>query len=61
MARQQLVEIAKAIAADASMIILDEPTTALGIDEIAQLHAFLRRLRDQGRSDPLHLATASTR
>ena len=49
-ARQQLVEIAKAIAADASMIILDEPTTALGIAEVAQLHALLRRLRAQGRS-----------
>jgi ribose transport system ATP-binding protein len=49
-ARQQLVEIAKAIAADASMIILDEPTTALGVPEIAQLHALLRRLRAQGCS-----------
>ena len=49
-AEQQLVEIAKALAADASMIILDEPTTALGIDEIARLHDLLRRLKAQGRS-----------
>jgi ABC-type sugar transport system ATPase subunit len=48
-AGQQLVEIAKAIAANASMIILDEPTTALGPDEIAQLHRLLRRLRGDGR------------
>jgi ribose transport system ATP-binding protein len=44
-AEQQLVEIAKALAADASMIILDEPTTALGSEEISLLHALLRRLR----------------
>ena len=49
-AQQQLVEVAKAIAADSTMIILDEPTTALGVAEIGLLHALLRRLRDQGRS-----------
>jgi ribose transport system ATP-binding protein len=48
--QQQLVEIAKAIALEASMIILDEPTAALGLAEIAHLHALLRRLRAQGRS-----------
>lgn len=48
-AGQQLVEIAKAIAANASMIILDEPTTALGPDEIAELHRLLMRLREDGR------------
>jgi ribose transport system ATP-binding protein len=47
---QQLVEIAKAFAADASMITLDEPTTALGIDEIANLHQLLRRMAQQGKS-----------
>jgi ABC-type sugar transport system ATPase subunit len=49
-AEQQLVEIAKALAAEASMIILDEPTTALGIEEIAGLHALLKRLKAQGRA-----------
>jgi len=49
-ANQQLVEIAKALAVDATMIILDEPTAALGADEIARLHTLLRRLRDQGRA-----------
>lgn len=47
---QQLVEIAKAFAADASMIILDEPTTALGKDEIANLHLLLRHMAKQGKS-----------
>nr|WP_321460882.1 sugar ABC transporter ATP-binding protein [uncultured Cohaesibacter sp.] len=47
-AQQQLVEIAKAVAADASMVILDEPTAALGIDEIEQLHKLLRRMKSNG-------------
>ncbi|MDU8911895.1 sugar ABC transporter ATP-binding protein [Aestuariicoccus sp. MJ-SS9] len=45
---QQLVEIAKAIAMDARMIILDEPTAALGEDEIERLHALLRNMRSHG-------------
>ena len=45
---QQLVEIAKAIAMDARMIILDEPTAALGEDEIERLHALLRTMRAKG-------------
>ena len=49
-AEQQIVEIAKALAADASMIILDEPTTALGIGEIARLHALLKQLKERGRA-----------
>lgn len=49
-AEQQIVEIAKALAAAASIIILDEPTTALGIGEIARLHDLLRRLKAQGRA-----------
>jgi ribose transport system ATP-binding protein len=49
-AGQQLVEIAKAIAANATMIILDEPTTALGIEEIADLHRLLKALRAGNRT-----------
>ncbi len=47
-ADQQLVEIAKAIATDATMIILDEPTTALGLEEIAVLHRVLKGLKADG-------------
>lgn len=47
-AGQQLVEIAKAIAADASLLILDEPTAALGPGEIAELHRVVRDLKRQG-------------
>lgn len=45
---QQLVEIAKALAARARMIILDEPTAALGHAEIESLHQLLRRLKEKG-------------
>ncbi|WP_270731442.1 sugar ABC transporter ATP-binding protein [Shimia sp. Alg240-R146] len=45
---QQLVEIAKAIAMDARMIILDEPTAALGEEEIERLHQLLRNMRSRG-------------
>lgn len=45
---QQLVEIAKAVAIGARMIILDEPTAALGEDEIERLHDLLRRMRSRG-------------
>ncbi|MEL7344187.1 MAG: sugar ABC transporter ATP-binding protein [Pseudomonadota bacterium] len=47
---QQLVEIAKAVAMDARMIILDEPTAALGEDEIERLHDLLRAMRAKGTS-----------
>jgi len=49
-AEQQLVEIVKAIAKDAQLIILDEPTTALGLAEVNRLHELLRLLKRQGRA-----------
>ncbi len=45
---QQLVEIAKALAADAQLLLLDEPTSALSQNEIASLLAVVRRLTSQG-------------
>lgn len=47
-AEQQLAEIAKAMAANANVIILDEPTAALGARETQHLHGLLRRMRDGG-------------
>ena len=49
-AEQQLVEIAKALSQDAELLILDEPTTALGQEEVATLHRFLRRMAARGVS-----------
>lgn len=47
---RQLVEIAKALASGARIIILDEPTTSLTNRETVRLFAVLRELRDEGRS-----------
>ncbi|MEX3013989.1 sugar ABC transporter ATP-binding protein [Gymnodinialimonas hymeniacidonis] len=47
-AEQQLVEIAKAISMDATLLILDEPSTALGEQEIIALHGLLRRMKERG-------------
>lgn len=47
-AEQQLVEIAKALSQNAELLILDEPTTALGQAEVATLHSFLRRMAARG-------------
>jgi ribose transport system ATP-binding protein len=46
----QLTEIAKALAQDARVLILDEPTAALARTETLRLFDLMRRLRDQGIS-----------
>jgi ABC-type sugar transport system ATPase subunit len=46
---RQLVEIAKALAASARVVFLDEPTTSLTAPEAERLFAILGRLREQGR------------
>ena len=47
-AEQQLVEIARALSAQARILVLDEPTSALSESESEALFATLRRLRSQG-------------
>lgn len=49
-ADQQLIEIAKAISLDASVLIMDEPTAALSGVEVDRLFAVARSLRDEGRA-----------
>jgi ribose transport system ATP-binding protein len=45
---KSLVAIARALAADAEALILDEPTASLPADEVSRLFAALRRLRARG-------------
>jgi ribose transport system ATP-binding protein len=47
---RQLVEIAKALAAQARIIILDEPTTSLSALECERLFQLMRRFRAEGLS-----------
>ncbi|MCP4401835.1 MAG: sugar ABC transporter ATP-binding protein, partial [bacterium] len=47
---QQIVEIAKALSQDASILILDEPTASLSHGEIASLFQIINRLRERGIS-----------
>lgn len=47
-ADRQLVAIARAIAADAALLILDEPTASLSGPESIRLYSVLKRLRGEG-------------
>ena len=49
-AQRQLVEIAKALALDANLVIFDEPTASLSPMEVEHLFEIMARLRDDGRA-----------
>jgi D-xylose transport system ATP-binding protein len=46
--QRQAIAIARAIHFNVRLLIMDEPTAALGPQETAQVGALIRRLRDQG-------------
>jgi len=47
-AQQQMVEIARAFSLNARILIMDEPTSSLTLNEVADLFRLVRRLRDEG-------------
>lgn len=47
-AEQQMVEIARAVALESRVLVLDEPTSSLTRSDIERLFALIRRLRDRG-------------
>jgi ribose transport system ATP-binding protein len=49
-AQMQLVEIAKALAVDSQVLLLDEPTASLTSDEAERLFTVMRALRDRGHA-----------
>ncbi len=49
-AQQQQVEILRALARDADLIILDEPSASLSAHEVERLHEIVGRLRAGGRT-----------
>jgi ribose transport system ATP-binding protein len=47
-AKQQMVEIAKALSFNAEVLIMDEPTAALSEAEVEELFRILRKLKEKG-------------
>jgi D-xylose transport system ATP-binding protein len=48
--QRQSVAISRAVMWSAKLVILDEPTAALGVAQTAQVHALVKRMREQGLS-----------
>jgi D-xylose transport system ATP-binding protein len=46
--QRQSVAIARALVGEPKVVILDEPTAALGVEQTAQVLQLIRRLRDRG-------------
>ncbi len=49
-AEQQKIEILRAMAREARVIVMDEPTSSLSRDEVEQLHESMQALRNEGRT-----------
>lgn len=46
--QRQSIAIARCVCFNARMVILDEPTAALGVEETKKVYALIREMRDQG-------------
>ena len=60
-ANQQMVEIARSLASDSKLIIMDEPTAPLTPREVDTLFKIARRLREEGRTICLLYTSPSPR
>ena len=49
-AERQMIEIVKALSINASVVIMDEPTSALTLKEVDHLYKIIRRLKEQGKA-----------
>ena len=49
-ADQQRIEILRALAREARVIVMDEPTSSLSNEEVERLHRIMAGLRDEGRA-----------
>ena len=47
---RQAIAICRAVGAGAKLVVMDEPTAALGLQETAKVEALIRRLREQSVS-----------
>ena len=50
LAQRQLIEIAKAVSHQSKVVIMDEPTSSLTMQETRVLFTIMKRLRDQGNA-----------
>ena len=48
--QRQAISICRAVGSGAKLVVMDEPTAALGVQETANVEALIRRLRDQSVS-----------
>ncbi len=49
-AQRHMVEIAKALSVDAEVVIMDEPTSALSLQEVEELYKIVRQLKNEGKA-----------
>jgi rhamnose transport system ATP-binding protein len=49
-AQRHMVEIAKALSLDAKIVIMDEPTSALTLKEVAYLYKIIKKLKSEGKA-----------
>ena len=59
-AQRQLIEIMKALSYDSSIIVLDEPTAALTLEETETLYRIIRTLKEEGVSVTIFFQEGTT-